>query len=402
MAIEIPNLDDLSYQQLVDELVRSIPQYSSDWTDFNPSDPGITLLELLSWVSESLLYRANTITDLSYYNYLKLIVGEQSYPPEDKYHTVLLDAVENWPIPQTEEGIADVASKVQAYWTSSNRAIAEVDYMALSVDAYYTEEARQKGVLPDNSINYRQLDLDHLQQLRRIFIDADVQVCSAETVKRIDIIVNTAPDISYTENDFGPPAQQDNQDFQLNVPQMLMAIKNFIVPRRALGTLLQVRQVHYTNIDLMVHIKFSSSSRSELVISAIKRKINQYVSPFYGGRNNNGWPLGDPLVSFDLIRLIGEVDGVEMVDRVLLHSYKPVPTSPGQSSDQQKSVEIVDNKKEMQKLVKVVRAEDIQNPAFSSVIVKELIGTVNTEVVALALNSQSDLQSNNHQTGDGL
>ena len=33
------------------------------WTDFNESDPGVTLLELFAWVTEQLSYRANAISD---------------------------------------------------------------------------------------------------------------------------------------------------------------------------------------------------------------------------------------------------------------------------------------------------------------------------------------------------
>jgi len=41
-----PQLDDRSYDDLRRELVRRIPVHSPEWTDHNPSDPGLTLLEL--------------------------------------------------------------------------------------------------------------------------------------------------------------------------------------------------------------------------------------------------------------------------------------------------------------------------------------------------------------------
>ena len=51
-----PILDDRSYQQLRDELVRRIPVYTPEWTDHNASDPGITLIELFAFLGENLLY----------------------------------------------------------------------------------------------------------------------------------------------------------------------------------------------------------------------------------------------------------------------------------------------------------------------------------------------------------
>ena len=42
-------------QQLVDEALARITVHSPDWTNFNASDPGITLVQLLAFLAESLL-----------------------------------------------------------------------------------------------------------------------------------------------------------------------------------------------------------------------------------------------------------------------------------------------------------------------------------------------------------
>lgn len=335
MSIEIPNLDDLTYQQLVDNLVRSIPQYSSQWTDYNPSDPGIAILEMLSWISQSLLYRANNISDESYRNYLKLIAGDHVYEPEDHLHTELLNELKNWSTPQSAEGLATIISKVQAYWSTSNRVIAEVDYYALSLEAYYMECARQLGKPFNSQIRYRQQSLSHLKQLRRIFVNAEVVLEHDSKVKRIEVIVNTAPDprerapsvqtnaynSSGSSSDSNSGKQQTNQPFEPAIKPMLRAIKSFIVPRRPVGTLLSVRQVDNTNIDLAVSLVFASSSQQSVVTDAIDKQVARYVNAFTGGRDNSGWPLGEALVSSDLVRLIGEVNGVAGVTNIQLNDY---------------------------------------------------------------------------------
>ncbi|MGH8933604.1 MAG: putative baseplate assembly protein [Egibacteraceae bacterium] len=63
MALPIPVLDDRSYEQLRDELLRRIDVYSPEWTDRGPSDPGVTLLELFAFLGENLLFRFNQIPD---------------------------------------------------------------------------------------------------------------------------------------------------------------------------------------------------------------------------------------------------------------------------------------------------------------------------------------------------
>src|ERR1043166_9828517 len=73
MPIPNPILDNRSYQQLRDELVRRIPVYAPEWTDHNASDPGITLLELFAFLGENLLFRFNQIPETTKLAYLKLL-----------------------------------------------------------------------------------------------------------------------------------------------------------------------------------------------------------------------------------------------------------------------------------------------------------------------------------------
>src|ERR1700719_1897071 len=75
LPVPIPNpiLDDRSYQQLRDELVRRIPVYTPEWTDNNASDPGITLIELFAFLGENLLYRFNQIPDATKLAFLRLL-----------------------------------------------------------------------------------------------------------------------------------------------------------------------------------------------------------------------------------------------------------------------------------------------------------------------------------------
>src|SRR5262245_6081391 len=73
MPIPSPILDDRSYQQLRDELVRRIPVYTPEWTDHNPSDPGITLIELFAFLGENLLFRFNQIPETARLEFLRLL-----------------------------------------------------------------------------------------------------------------------------------------------------------------------------------------------------------------------------------------------------------------------------------------------------------------------------------------
>src|SRR4051795_3431970 len=73
MPLPAPNLDDRTFQDILDEARRRIPQYCPEWTDHNLSDPGITLLELFAWMTDLLLYRLNRVPDKNHIAFLDLL-----------------------------------------------------------------------------------------------------------------------------------------------------------------------------------------------------------------------------------------------------------------------------------------------------------------------------------------
>lgn len=70
---EAPQLDTRTYDQIRRELLLRIPRYAPEWTDWNRSDPGITLIELFAWLSEQLWYKMNQVPDRAYIKFLKLL-----------------------------------------------------------------------------------------------------------------------------------------------------------------------------------------------------------------------------------------------------------------------------------------------------------------------------------------
>ncbi len=74
MMLSSPNLDDLRFQRdLVDEARKRIIQYCPEWTEYNLSDPGITLIELFAWMTELMVYRLNRVPEKNYIKFLELL-----------------------------------------------------------------------------------------------------------------------------------------------------------------------------------------------------------------------------------------------------------------------------------------------------------------------------------------
>jgi hypothetical protein len=73
MPLELPNLDDRRYQELLDEALARIPVHTPEWTNFNQSDPGYTLIQVFAFIAETLLYRANRVPELNRQKFLQLL-----------------------------------------------------------------------------------------------------------------------------------------------------------------------------------------------------------------------------------------------------------------------------------------------------------------------------------------
>jgi hypothetical protein len=73
MPLQLPNLDDRRYQQLREEALARVPVHNPEWTNFNESDPGVTLVELFAFMTENLLYRANQIPERNRLKFLSLL-----------------------------------------------------------------------------------------------------------------------------------------------------------------------------------------------------------------------------------------------------------------------------------------------------------------------------------------
>src|SRR3970040_2564545 len=78
--IPSPKPADRTFENIVAEAMALIPRYAPDWTNHNPSDPGITLLELAAWMTDLIIYRLNRVPEKNYVAFLNLL-GIKLRPP---------------------------------------------------------------------------------------------------------------------------------------------------------------------------------------------------------------------------------------------------------------------------------------------------------------------------------
>ena len=135
--IPSPNLDDRTFEDIVQEAIRLIPQYCPEWTNHNPSDPGIALIELFAWMTEMTLYRLNRVPEKNYLAFLDLM-GVTLTPPQPA-RTVLQFAIH----PKADRVVVPMGTRVATKpgqtaltripWAASSQAIAWVRPMTANL-----------------------------------------------------------------------------------------------------------------------------------------------------------------------------------------------------------------------------------------------------------------------------
>lgn len=112
MSLPSPNLDDRTWRDISEDAKKMIPGFCPQWTDFNPSDPGIALVELMAWMMEMTLYRLNRVPDKNYIKFMELL-GIRLNPPVPASAWLLFETVDGAdadqfkPVPQNTRVAGD-------------------------------------------------------------------------------------------------------------------------------------------------------------------------------------------------------------------------------------------------------------------------------------------------------
>lgn len=274
MTIPLPNLDTKSYEELVDEMISSIPNYTDTWTDHNPSDPGITILELLSWIAETTLYRINRIPDESYVNFLRLVAGAAGIddveralndPYLDRSHRQILEFLR-----EIEKGdkktIAEMKTKALSFLKSRYRSITESDFQRLAIEA--TSDGSEGQPKVRRAIVYKSRDKE-----------------------KVEIVIVT--------------------DERNHYEELIPFVKDYLKPRTLIGTKIEVKKPVYTDVAIDIKAVCHHYAVPEKVEDNIRKRIMRHLDPFAGGDEKTGWPYRRPLTVYEIAQIVEETAGIK-------------------------------------------------------------------------------------------
>ena len=101
MPLEAPILDDRRFDDLLEEAQQRIVRYAPEWTDFNDSDPGMTLVQLFAWLTEMMLHQMNQLPERNYIKFLQLLNMELNPALPARSHVTFVPILEAGTAPIT-------------------------------------------------------------------------------------------------------------------------------------------------------------------------------------------------------------------------------------------------------------------------------------------------------------
>jgi hypothetical protein len=303
MPLQLPNLDERRYADLVAEARRLIPVHDPSWTNHNPSDPGITLLELFAYLSEMLLYRLDRVTAEHQRKFLKLLNG-----PDWK--------------PGTDLG-ADIRDTVLAV-RARDRAVTAADFERLATDDFNHWLAKMKRAQEsaDSDTLNEWWALTQLDRTQPANLPSTVPaVARARCVPSRNLERGTEQ-----ERTLHAPAHVSlivlPEDPDARQPPVLQstALRRYLDERRTLTTRHHVVGPHYAPVSAELVVACDTGAVLDKVKERIAQRLQRFLDPLEGAAAGEGWPFGRDVHASELYEQIEAVEGVDYVVDLMLSS----------------------------------------------------------------------------------
>jgi len=300
VTLPLPNLDDRTYTDLVESAISQISVEYPEWTDHNPTDTGIILIELLAWLTEMTLYRVNQIHDENYASFVSLLKGE-------KWELPNVSAEERRKILQLEikQTLLDLYRPYRAVSIKDYEQLVLEDWNK-SPDSTDLKIARVKGLAQRN-----------LEQ-------ADAGTFAAG---HISLVVVPKPN------------KPDEQEKIYNRTYNKTKLFNFLESRKLLTTRLHIIEPEYVPISIEAELILKDGAKGKDLIQKAKSEIKGFFDPLNSGKywQGKGWPFGRSIYLSEIYKLLDDLSGVDYVESIKI---KDKDNKPFASPDNQPLSEI--------------------------------------------------------------
>ena len=275
MPLILPDLDDRRFNDLIEEAKALIPRYNREWTNFNPSDPGITMVELLSWFTDMTLFRLNQV-------------------PEENYKKFLTLAGCPW---DENKGLEVQIENALRKINDRNRAITTEDFESLAMTAM---EDAEKG-LAGRAICLNNRDLDYSKATKAV-------------PGHVSIIILTAGETS--------KGNVASNELKRHVAEFLDK-RRLVTTRIHLSPFQNPALELFKKIRLEIRVILESEIDENRFYKKVRSELKRYLDPLVGGRDGRGWPVGRDLYRSEIYQVVEGIAGVDHVEGLSVKTLEP-------------------------------------------------------------------------------
>ncbi|MBD2184297.1 baseplate J/gp47 family protein [Aerosakkonema funiforme] len=317
MPLPLPNLDDRSYEDLVAEATSLIPVEYPEWTDHNPSDTGIILIELLAWLTEMVLYRVDRVPDKNMEIFLKLLNGPEWVNGEKGKGERGKGGSSSSLL---EGGLQDAIRETVVDLRKRYRAVTCEDYERLAVEDWnQTAQSQLLGkIRRSHCLPERNLALKN-PEAREANAPGHISLVIVPDIPEQAGEANLSPSplspfpLSPFSPSFSPSPSSD----------LLTALWIFLDERRLLTTRHHVVAPEYVPVTISATLFLDEGARATDVRSRAEKSISTFFHPFKGGADGTGWPFGRNIYISEVYELLDDIPGVNYVEIVKLQVIYP-------------------------------------------------------------------------------
>ncbi|PJF40823.1 MAG: baseplate protein J [Chloroflexi bacterium] len=275
MPLRLPDLDKRTYEQLVEEARSRIPALYPEWTDHNPSDPGIIMIELFAWLSEMVMFRLNRIPDETYRVFLDLLNEPGTTLPDN-----------------LDDAIRQTVLELRAPY----RAVTCADYEKLVLEVWHT--------------THDEATLKRLGTIGRVHC-VPMRDLTVQSVGGDDEIAPGHVTVIIVPDSMGSRIPQPSDELLADVWQ-------FLDERRLLTTRHHVVGPDYVALQVRISVVLKDDALFKNVRVRAESRVRNFYHPLRGGDTRQGWPFGRDVYLSELYRLMESVDGVDYVTSIEL------------------------------------------------------------------------------------
>jgi hypothetical protein len=306
MSINLPNLDDRTYADLVEEALTLIPAYAPEWTNHNPSDPGITLIELFAYLTEMMIYRLNRVTDENKKASLQLLNGQDPVWTLEK-NTHINQSVRDLILKYRKDHNALTAGELKLLASEADKQIANNTLNQNIRDVVLKLRHEPRAVT--------------VNDFERLALEADSQVARAYCLPRRNL-ESTAKDAVNTEAAghisvvIITKSSADEPSVMATSGQLLVKVFKDIEPCCLLTTRLHVTWPQLLKLRIKISFTIQADVREADVRKEALTALSNFFHPLTGGENGSGWTLGRNVYVSDIYALLDKLPGVDFVEKV--------------------------------------------------------------------------------------